>query len=198
MAPLLLAAFAACLLASPGRSAFVAPGACVLVGEKDCFSTVQRLASGAGSPNEPKMTFLDDRGSMRRFVAGNDDGTYVNTNSGRVGIDVDAPTQKLHVNGDMRAAVATAHVAMDSRLIRASSISTANSTDQLAALRKLQVRDFLWEPAFAANIEAAPETSRRGIISQETETHIPHAVSSTPGAEVFSSNAAATVTVVER
>ena len=172
-------------LSSPS---FVSPGACVLVGERDCYQTLKRLASGTGMPgtsNGGKLLFLDNNGQLARFLNGGDDGSVTLQKSGRVGIDVAKPTSKLHVNGDMRASRSTAFVAMDRRLMVPGSITAVNSTLQLAALRQLHVRDFRWRTAFATDMEVPVASVRRGLVSQEVEAHIPHGVVATPGTEVF-------------
>jgi len=159
-------------------------------GEADCYYSLKRLMSGTGVTNmTAKGTFLGKNGELVQYSDATSDGEWLLESVPSLGVRVEKPSHRLHVQGQIRSAHSHNFVPLDSRLQE--NVVASDTSSMYTRVRALEVRDFTYKPAYALDTGLDKTTVHRSFTAQQIETTIPNAVTTTSGQEVFGEQGAA-------
>jgi hypothetical protein len=159
-------------------------------GEADCLYSLKRLMSGTGVTNmTAKGLFLGNNGELVRYSDATADGEWLLESIPSLGVRVEKPSHRLHVQGQIRSAQSQNFVALDFRLQE--NVVASSTASLYTRVRALEVRDFTYKPAYSVDSGLDTATVHRSFTAQQVETTIPSAVTTTPGQEVFGVQGAA-------
>ena len=153
-------------------------------GEADCYYSLKRLMSGTGITNmTAKGTFMNTNGELVRYSSATNNGEWILESVPSLGVRVEKPSHRLHVQGQVRSAHSHNFVPLDSRLQE--NIVPVDTATMYARIRQLEVRDFTYRPSYSVDTGLDVTTVHRSFTAQQVETTIPKAVTVTAGQEVF-------------
>ena len=176
------------LYSDTGKSSSSCTRHVTVEGEGDCYYSLKRLISGTGISNmNARGAFVNTNGELVKYESANNDGQWELTSVDKIGIataQTAAPTNRLHVSGEIRSVRPFNLYQADQRLMK--NIRSINITAAYEDVRKLKVRDFEYHPAYeAATSLGSGGTTVRSIVTQEAGTAIPGAVKILSGQEKF-------------
>ena len=176
------------LYSDTGKSSSSCTRHVTVEGEGDCYYSLKRLISGTGISNmNARGAFVNTNGELVKYESANNDGQWKLTSVDKIGIataQTVAPTNRLHVSGEIRSARPFNLYQADQRLMK--NIRSINITAAYEDVRKLKVRDFEYHPAYeAATSLGNGDTTVRSVVTQEAGSVIPGSVKVLQGQEKF-------------